>query len=152
MAGGACCLNRQIVLTLGDIDRIAAHLGHRDFFIMERPEPWYLEPSYDPEWLPKVMSPDGYLRVLKRNEGSRCGMLTNTGCILPFKVRPLVCQLHPYMYTEKEILGIDESCPISREQDGFAILDRLDMPLSKAIGWKHQLYDELNEERYGKGH
>lgn len=149
LAGEACCLNRQIVLTKGDMDRISGHVRHRDFFALEKPDPWYLEPFYDPDWLNLVIRPDGYLRVLKRNENAECTLLTKTGCMLPFFARPLVCQLHPYMYTENGILGIDESCPISREKDGYACLERLDMPLDKAIGWRLKLYDELNQERYG---
>lgn len=149
MAGGTCCLNRQIVLTLGDVDRITAYVGHRDFFAMEGPEPCYLEPFYDQFWLPLVLNSKGLLRVLKRNADKSCGMLTHKGCILPFESRPLVCQLHPYMYTETEILGIDDTCPISRENDGFGILNRLNMPMEKAIGWQHLLYDELYAERNG---
>ncbi|WP_321417982.1 YkgJ family cysteine cluster protein [uncultured Desulfobacter sp.] len=150
LAGGSCCLNRQIVLTLGDVRRISACAGHYNFFVMEKPEPWYLDPFYDPAWLTLVLNPEGLFRVLKRNPDKSCGMLTKTGCILPFEFRPLVCQLHPYMYTETEIIGIDETCPISKEADGFTILERLNMPMGKAIGWQHLLYNELHTERNEK--
>lgn len=150
LAGCSCCLNRQIVLTLGDVERIHACVGHRDFFTMEKPEPWYLDPFYDPAWLSLVLNSAGLLRVLNRNSDKSCGMLTKTGCVLPFEYRPLVCQLHPYMYTETEIIGIDDTCPISKKKDGFTILDRLNMPMEKAINWQHLLYNELHTERNGK--
>lgn len=147
MAGGSCCLNRQIILTVGDVQRINACVAHHDFFNMEKPEPWYLDPFYDPAWLPLVLNPQGLLRVLKRNPDKSCGMLAKNGCVLPFETRPLVCRLHPYMYTETEILGLDDTCPISKEKDGLSILDRLNMPLEKAIEWQHLLYSELNSEK-----
>lgn len=150
LAGGSCCINRQIVLTLGDVQRINARVGHNDFFTMEEPEPWYLDPFYDQAWLPLVLNPEGLLRVLKRSSDKSCGMLTKTGCVLPFESRPLVCQLHPYMYTETDIIGIDDTCPISKEKDGFTILDRLNMSMEKAVGWQHLLYSELYTERHGK--
>lgn len=149
MAGGSCCLNRQIILTTGDIERISQFVGTREFYTMEAPESWYLEPSYDPDWLPLVMKPGNVLRVLKRNREKNCEMLTDKGCRLPFSIRPLICQLHPYMHTEKGILGVDESCPISKEKESNAILEQLDMPLVKAREWQKKLYLELNSERNG---
>lgn len=150
MAGGSCCLNRQIILTNGDIERIAQFLGNRDFVVTETPEPWYLEPSYDPDWVPLVIKPGGVLRIIKRNKDKNCEMLTDKGCRLPFDSRPLICQLHPYMHTEKDILGIDDTCPISKEKDCATILEQLDMPLGKARQWQHRLYEELNSERIGQ--
>ena len=146
-AGGSCCLNRQIILTFGDVQRVKACIGHDNFFTIEKPEAWYLEPFYDPAWLPLVLNQQGLFRVLTRNADKSCGMLTKTGCMLPFESRPLVCQLHPYMYTETEIIGIDDTCPISKEMDGFSILNRLNMPREKAVDWQHLLYTELHTER-----
>jgi len=53
------------------------------------------------------------------------------------------------MHTEKGILGVDESCPISKEKESNAILEQLDMPLVKAREWQKKLYLELNSERNG---
>lgn len=147
MAGGSCCLNRQIVVTTGDIERISQFLGHREFFTLEPPSPWYLEPGYDPDWVPLVLRSDGLLRVLNRTGQNACGMLTDTGCSLPLEARPRVCQLHPYMYTEQDIIGIDETCPLAAEKDQTAILEEMNMPLDKARFWLRQLYDELNADR-----
>lgn len=147
MAGKTCCLGRQIVLTTGDLERIFNVLGRHDFFTMEPPDPWFLEPGYDPEWVPLVTNPGGLLRVLKRNREKNCEMLTATGCLLPSHARPLVCQLHPYMHSEAGILGIDTTCPISEEARGFAILEELGMTLEKAREWCTMLYAELKKEK-----
>lgn len=146
-AGKACCLGRQIVLTTGDLERIFNVLGRHDFFTMEPPDPWFLEPGYDPEWVPLVTHSDGLLRVLKRNGEKNCEMLTASGCSLPTHARPLVCQLHPYMHSEAGILGIDATCPISQDAKGFATLKALGMPLENARHWCATLYAELKEEK-----
>lgn len=140
-------MNRQIIVTTGDIARISQYLGHREFYVLEPPSPWYLEPGYDPDWVPLVLRPDGLLCVLKRIGKDTCGMMTEAGCRLPFHARPMVCRLHPYMYTEQGLLGIDETCPIAAEKDGAAILEKMNMPPDQARLWLHQLYDELKADR-----
>lgn len=150
-AGNVCCVTRQIVITDKDIDRVAAHVGHRDFFVYEFPEAWYLEPSYDQDWLPLVLQPDGRLQILKRKEEDKsCGFLGDKGCVLPFDVRPRLCQLHPYMFTEKGIIGLDMDCLISHMDKVEEYLAEHDMPIEKAKAWQKELYDELLKARRGK--
>ena len=146
-AGGGCCLIRQIVITEKDIERVAACLGRSDFYSFEFPEDWYLEPCYDPDWLPLVLRPDGRLKILKRKEDRSCGLLGENGCVLPFHVRPRLCQLHPYLHTEAGIIGLDQACLISHVHDVVAYLEDNDMPLEKAVEWQEELYFELKKEK-----
>lgn len=146
-AGNACCIGRQIVITDKDIDRVAAHVGHRGFYVFEEPEPWYLEPFYDPDWLPLVLQPDGQLKILKRKDDKSCGFLGEKGCVLPFDVRPRLCQLHPYTFTEQGIIGLDMECLISHLDNVNEYLAGHDMPIEKAKEWQKELYEELNREK-----
>lgn len=150
-AGTSCCTNRQIHLTSGDMACISRFLGWNDFSTIEAPDPWYLEPEYDPAWLTWTLGPGGLLRVLKRKQGKACGMLTGTGCLLPFHERPMICRLHPFMYTEEGILGIDPTCPISRKADWPSVLEKLGMPIEKARDWQRMLYAELYSDKT-RGH
>lgn len=146
-AGGACCVIRQVIITDKDIERVAAHIGRRDFYSFEYPEAWYLEPCYDPDWLSLVIRPDGRLKVLKRNENRSCGFLSEKGCVLPFDVRPRLCQLHPYMHTAKGIVGLDKTCLISLVDRVDEYLKENDMPMDKAVLWQKELYFELIREK-----
>lgn len=146
-AGNVCCVNRQIVITDKDIDRVAAHVGHRDFYVFEYPEPWYLEPFYDPDWLPLVLQPDGRLKIFKRKEDRSCMYLGDQGCVLPFEVRPRICQLHPYMFTAEGITGLDMTCLISHQPDAYTWLAEHEMPMEKAVEWQKELYAELKREK-----
>ncbi|MBF0202555.1 MAG: hypothetical protein HQK66_14855 [Desulfamplus sp.] len=89
------------------------------------------------------MGSESRVRVLKRSAEKNCYFLTQEGCHLPFARRPLICRLYPYTYTSNGILGIDRSCPISREQEWQSILDHLDMPADRALEWLTLLYDEV---------
>lgn len=149
-AGHACCVGRQIVITDKDIERVAAHVGHRNFVVYEEPEPWYLEPFYDTNWVPLVLRPDGRLKILKRKADKSCGFLAENGCVLPFAVRPRLCQLHPYTFTEEGIIGLDMECLISHEKNAYEYLAEHDMPLEEAKKWQKELYEELNREKAGR--
>jgi Fe-S-cluster containining protein len=144
--GTSCCKNYQISLTTGDIQRISDFLGHQNFFTFEAPVPEDIEPDYDPLWMSMVLQPQGLVRVLKRTGEKNCGLLTTTGCCLPYDRRPLICRLYPYRYTEDGILGIDQACPIAREKEWGAVLDGLDMPTDKARQWLTLLYSEVRSE------
>lgn len=146
-AGAVCCVMRQVIITDKDIDRVAVHLGRRDFYAFEFPEAWYLEPCYDPDWLSLVLQPDGKLKVLKRKEDRSCNLLGAKGCVLPFDVRPRLCQLHPYMHTAKGIIGLDMTCLISRVDKVETYLEEHNMPMDKAKEWQKELYFELNREK-----
>lgn len=144
--GASCCEGNQIGLTLGDVRRIAAFLGHDAFFFLEAAEPEYLAVSDDPHWLSLTVDPDGRRRVLKRAADHRCSMLTDRGCKLSTIVRPLICCLHPYHYTESGITGIVASCPISGEAHWPVVLTDLGMGASQAQEWHRLLYAELRME------
>jgi len=144
--GTSCCEGTQIGLTTGDVQRIATFLGHDDFFHLETAEPDYLDVLDDPDWVALTVRPDGRRRVLKRTPGKRCGMLTDLGCQLPWDVRPLICRLHPYTYTEAGISGIAATCPISGHAAWPIVLTDLGMAVAHAQEWHRLLYAELRAE------
>ena len=141
--GTSCCKGTQIYLTNGDVLRISRFLGSRHFFAIEMADTAYLDPGDDPTWLALTIRPDGQRRVLKRTGDKSCTMLGEKGCRLPMPVRPLVCRLYPYEFTEKGISGVDSSCPISRERDWPALIEQLGMAMGATSKWHNMLYCEL---------
>jgi Fe-S-cluster containining protein len=144
-----CCQRAEILVTAGDVERIAVHTGQRDFFERRAPaDPSYLDADEDdPNWLSYTVAPDGTRRVLRRQENGDCGFLAATGCTLPLATRPLVCRLYPFAYSESGIAGEDsEYCPT-------AVLAPRGQPMTEVLGitvaegrvWHRQLYEELRD-------
>jgi Fe-S-cluster containining protein len=142
-----CCQQREIYVSPGDVRRIHAHTGLSGFFAYEVPnEPSYLDQDDDPLWRDNVIRPDGTRRVLRRANGN-CMFLGPVGCMLPLEVRPLVCRLYPYDYTEEGIKpDLAEGCPLNLLRTGETLIDALGMNLSDAKRWHRQLYDEVRQE------
>jgi len=137
-------------VTVGDQARIARHTGSSNFWEFRAPsEPEYLDQDHDPNWLKWVFRPDGTRPILKRRPDGGCMFLSATGCSLPMEVRPLVCRLYPYTYTEHGIDGVSDECPPAVIPPRSTILDMLDMRLADAERWHKMLYTEL---RLGKPH
>lgn len=145
--GTSCCEGTQICLTTGDVLRIAQFLDTSNFFTIEIPDLAYTDPGDDPGWITLTVRPDGCRRVLKRTAEKNCTMLAEKGCLLPMTIRPLICRLHPYTYTESDISGVDPSCPISREGNRPVLLEQLGMAIGQARKWHRQLYCELNADK-----
>jgi len=145
--GSSCCRGTQILLTVGDVRRIARFLDTFNFFTFDVPDPDYTDPGDDPAWLVLTVSPDGRRRVLKRTPDKSCCMLTEGGCLLPLSVRPLICRLHPYTYKEAGISGIDAACPISREGNWPVLLAQMGMAMLEARQWHRLLYAELRADK-----
>ena len=143
--GSTCCSKvRDILLTDGDVRRISAQLEQEDFYEYRVPcDPAYLEQDDDPNWNLYTVNPDGTRRVLKRQSNGSCLLLTETGCRLAEEVRPLVCRLFPYEYTEREISGTDAECPAQLLGDGETIYQALRMRDDVAHEWWETLYREL---------
>ncbi|HIJ77952.1 MAG TPA: hypothetical protein HPP69_01410 [Deltaproteobacteria bacterium] len=140
-------MNRDIIVTMGDIRRISGHGGQHDFFEMRRPSsPAYLEQEDDPNWNSYTLTRDGSRRVLKHGRDRRCHFLTPQGCQLPGPVRPLVCRIHPVEFTELEITGLATECPVEFLAQGESLLDSMQMSVVEVEGWRVQLYDELRDE------
>jgi Fe-S-cluster containining protein len=92
-----CCQWREIYVTPGDVERIVAFSGGRDFFEFSRPsDPSYGDQDHDAAWASCVFRADGTRRVLSRWPDGACFFLGAQGCALPAEVRPLVCRLHPF--------------------------------------------------------
>lgn len=145
--GKSCCINRDILVSSGDLQRISAYTGLSDFFEKRSPQTTaYLDQDNDPNWNPYTLQPDGTRRVLKYSRPGICWFLTGSGCLLPEEVRPLVCRLHPVEYNEAEILGVSPECPTEHLPAGVALLTNLAMDLNVAENWRQQLYGELGEE------
>lgn len=143
-----CCQSREIYTTPGDVERIAAHTGRRDFYAFRIPDnPEYLDQDDDPAWRDHVFRADSSRRTLNRQPNGDCTFLGPVGCVLPTEVRPLVCRIYPYDYTESGILGeLAEGCPLHLLQPGQGLLQALDMKLADAVRWHGMLYAEIRDE------
>jgi Fe-S-cluster containining protein len=179
-----CCQQAEIVVTSGDVARIAERVGRSDFTRRTRPsDPAYLEADPDdPNWVRYTLAPDGTRLVLAKQDGLQpghsghrgqagdCTFLGPAGCALPEGVRPLVCRLYPFMYTERGLDGpesasggLDESwCPTHL----FFDADRRALPMStlppgtprttmltvlrmdpvEGERWRGMLYEELRRD------
>ena len=144
--GTSCCKGTQICLTAGDILRISRFLETNNFFTIENADLAYMDPGDDPGWIILTIRSDWKRCVLKRTGDQSCSMLGENGCLLPMIVRPLVCRLHPYLFTEAGIAGIDPCCPISREPDWPGVLEQLGLAMNEARNWHRLLYCELHGE------
>jgi Fe-S-cluster containining protein len=143
-----CCQTREIYVTPGDVERIAEYTGRRDTYVYRVPDnPSYLDQDDDPAWRDHVFRVDGTRRVLKRRASGDCHFLGSAGCVLPTEVRPLVCRIYPYDYTED---GIQEElatgCPLELLPAGQGLIEALDMWRTDAVRWHRQLYEEIREE------
>jgi Fe-S-cluster containining protein len=142
-----CCQRAEVLVTDGDLERIGRHIGRLDFW--ERRPPGchsYIDhDADDPNWVRLTIGPDGARRVLRRRSHGDCTFLGPQGCTLPGAVRPLVCRLYPWTYTERGLTGEDaEYCPVERlAPSGSSMLKVLDMKRHDAEVWRRLLYDEL---------
>jgi Fe-S-cluster containining protein len=139
-----CCQRCEVLVTAGDKQRIADYTGRTDFWEYRAPtDPVYLEQDDDPNWLKWAFRPDGTRPILKRRTAGDCTFLTPRGCSLPMEVRPLVCRIYPYTYTERGIDGVSDGCPDEVVPPGSTILKVLDMRRTDAERWHTRLYTEL---------
>lgn len=144
-----CCQTSEIYVTPGDVRRIEAAVGHRDFFERRAPaDPAYADQDDDPTWRDRVIAHDGTRRVLKRADDGNCTFLGSAGCVLPLETRPLTCRIYPFLYTEAGIEegSLDGKCPRQLLRPGQGLIDALDMRRTDAERWHSQLYTELLEE------
>ena len=152
-----CCQRAEVLLTEGDVARIAAShasIGRQDFW--ERRPP--ADASYvdddpeDPRWRALTLAPDGTRRVLRRLPDGACTFLGARGCELPLEARPLVCRLYPFGYNQAGLTGREEHyCPTwLLSPEGRAMAEVLEMDLVAARDWHATLYRELEEEHHGR--
>lgn len=147
MQGKSCCVCRDILVSGGDLTRIADQTGTADFFEMRVPQAAaYLDQDDDPNWNIYTLKSDGTRRVLKHTRPGICWFLTDKGCLLPEQTRPLVCRLHPVEFTEEKIVGLSPECPAEHLPAGETVLVNLEMNLDLAETWRQQLYAELRGE------
>jgi len=144
---GSCCMDKDILLTRGDLLRISQHVGSFDFYEWRAPRnPAYLDQADDPHWNAWTVNGQGERRVLRVWPDRSCGFLEEAGCRLPYEVRPLVCRLFPFSYVESGLLELVDECPVDLLAPGESLLECLDMDINKARRWHAQLYRELEEE------
>ena len=144
-----CCQGTEIYTTLGDVERITDHTSQTDFYEFRRPDdPIYGEQEDDPLWKKCVFRADGTRRILKHQPNGDCTFLGEQGCKLPLEVRPLICRLYPFDYTEAGIQQqrMAAGCPVELLKPGQSLLAALDMQISDAERWHSQLYKEIQYE------
>lgn len=150
--GKTCCQQTDILLTVGDVRRIAAHTNTNEFFEFRLPrDPGDLGDGGDPNWLAYTLRLDGTRRVLHQRAGGDCRFLFPSGCLLPVEVRPLICRLHPVTYTEFGLTGISPDCPSHLATSRADVLSSIGMDLLTAGRWHRQLYRELREDFHPLG-
>ncbi len=141
--GKTCCQICEVLVTVGDQQRIRLATRRTDFWEYRIPaDPSYLDQADDPNWLRWAFRADGSRPVLKR-VGGNCVFLGPNGCTLHMEVRPLVCRLYPYAYTEAGLNGICDACPPAVVPPGLTILNTLGMCHEDAVRWHRMLYNEL---------
>jgi Fe-S-cluster containining protein len=145
-----CCQRAEILVTDGDLARIARHTNQTDFWERRAPkDPEYLDDDADdPDWKRLTVHPDGTRRVLKRHPSGDCTFLGKAGCVLPEEVRPIVCRLYPWSYTHEGLQSEDaDYCPIEKldpaGKHGGSMLRILKMNPADAQRWHTMLYHEL---------
>ena len=142
-----CCQEAEILVTDGDRDRIAGHVGRDDFWERRRPaSAEYLEHDEDdPNWVRLTVGADGTRAMLKRTDDG-CTFLGLHGCVLPLETRPLVCRLYPFDFTERGLCGVaDHYCPTERlAPPGTTMLTVLGMDAIDGERWRAALYRELH--------
>ena len=143
-----CCQTCDIYTTTNDVERIRSHIGHGDFTEYRGvSDPVYLDQDDDPLWRDAVFGDGDTRRVLKKQENGDCTFLGEAGCTLPLEIRPLVCRIFPFDYTEAglrdELAG---GCPTYLLPPGVGLVTALDMHRADAQRWHAQLYGDLREE------
>jgi Fe-S-cluster containining protein len=140
-----CCQTAEVFVTEGDKRRIAEHTGRADFWEARAPsDPSYAGDDDDPAWMRLAFRADGTRPVLKRHANGDCTFLGPQGCTLPTDVRPLVCRMYPFDYTERGIRGVDgHRCPSWVVPPGGTLLTTLGMRREDAERWHRILYQEL---------
>jgi uncharacterized protein len=146
-AARSCCVSMQVYVTIGDVRRITDFLGQDGFVTFERLAPEYEDATGDPAWSSLILNADGYRRVLLRASNNACCFLRREGCGLPMGVRPLLCRLHPYDFTQEGLAGISAECPLSSLRDWQAVLEQMGLSPAIARNWHQALYAEIMEER-----
>ncbi len=143
-----CCQRCEIYTTPGDVKRIEQHTQRQDFWEYCVPhDPDYGDQDDDPAWRDHVFRADGSRRVLKRQANGDCTFLGAQGCVLPLEVRPLVCRMYPYDYTEAGIQDeLSPGCPLELLAPGQGLIQALDMNVQDARRWHGQLYQEIRLE------
>lgn len=143
-----CCQTREIYATPGDVQRIADFTGRTDFYAYRVPaNPEYLDQDDDPAWRDNIFRSDMSRRTLNHQPNGDCTFLGPVGCVLPVDVRPLVCRIYPFDYTEEGIADeLASGCPTQLMVPGETLLGCLDMTQVVAEGWRRQIYEEIREE------
>ena len=144
-----CCQVPDVYVSPGDRERIASFTGRDDFFeFRQSSDPSYFEQQHDPAWSEYVVQHDGSRRILKHTAHGDCTFLGPQGCILPTQVRPLVCRLYPFHYTEEGISQqLVPGCPVELLRPGQDLIQVLNMSLEEARVWHRQLYEEIRWEK-----
>jgi Fe-S-cluster containining protein len=139
-----CCQTSEVFVTEGDKERIAGHTGRADFWEIRAPaDPSYLDQGDDPLWARAAFRPDGTRPILRRKPDGDCTFLGKEGCTLPVEVRPLVCRMYPFEYSERGVEGVGGRCPEYVVPPGSTLLDTLGMRREDAVRWHRILYREL---------
>ncbi len=156
--GKTCCQRAEILVTAGDVARIGRRMGGvgraggADYLEYRAPEDReYLDhDANDPDWRRLTARADGTRRVLKRSASGDCVFLGSAGCTLGSEVRPLVCRLYPWSYTEAGLTGEEaEYCPVEwlrpavEAGRSVTMLTILKMDRADAERWRRMLYEEL---------
>ncbi len=148
--GKTCCQTAQVFVTKRDIDRIAAVVRRHDFYEIAPPaDAEYLpDPEVDPVWA-RIFH-GGERRVLRHDGKGDCQFLGEKGCRLAMEVRPYVCRLYPFEYTDQCLKGVyGHLCPQPERDNAPLLLALLGMNRDEAEKWRRALYEAILEEYPG---
>jgi len=146
-----------MLLSLGDVARIAAAVGADDFYeVRHYPDLSFLRQyDYDPNWARYTVLAGHRRRQLRVRADGSCVLLSPAGCVLPTAARPLMCRLYPHDYNESAVRGFctgdDLACPVHLLRPGESLEQVIGESSAQIEQWRALLYRELREEYAARG-
>lgn len=147
-----CCETAEAGVTSGDIARITAFTGRTDFYSLE-PVAEEHKYSYENPWncpdsgkiyVKYFFDEEGRRNILKKNDKGGCIFLAQDGCMLPMDVRPIICRLYPYSWTDQREISLEaSSCPAHLFKDEQDLKENLCVPEDEALRLVNLFYDEI---------
>ncbi|MBU0992615.1 MAG: YkgJ family cysteine cluster protein [Proteobacteria bacterium] len=148
--GPTCCEGngRDIFVTRGDVKRISMVVQDKDFYEFRKPVNHDYLDMDDPVWTAHVFRKDQTRRVIRLNSSGKCKFLNANGCMLPTHIRPLICRLFPYQYSESGLYDeLADECPKDFLSSGETLVQAIGINREDALAWHQTLYQEILWEK-----
>lgn len=141
-----------VALTGGDIERISTYTGREDFYelqaVAEELIDIYANPARFSEddriYVTCLFDSKGRRNILKKNKNNECCFITDTGCLLPHDIRPLICRIYPYEWNDRREVWIEAGyCPKELFKDNEDLIRKVGLSEEEVKRLVNQFYDEI---------